>query len=93
MRITIEQVEKISRRILNNLKEKKLLVIKTPEDGVLKKIESVFLGDLRAEEALDREVEKIIDSHSLEMEGQQIDYRRMFNMVKGKLARERGIVI
>jgi len=53
----------------------------------------VFLTDLRAEDTLDREVEEILKGHSGEIDSQRLDYRKMFNIVKGKLARERGIIL
>ena len=93
MRLTREQVDKISGLILNGLKEKDLIVFKTGEDTVLARIRDAILADLQAEDALDREVEEILKAHSGGAGSGQIDLRKMFSMVKGKLARERGIVI
>jgi hypothetical protein len=93
MKLSREQVEKISKMILMNLKEKKLLEFKADEARVLEKINEVMLEDLRAEEALDREVEAIIDSHSGDLGGQSIDRRKMFNMIKNRLAKERGLTL
>ncbi len=93
MKLTKEQVEKISKSVLATLKDKGLLVFKADEGKVLEKINDVILADLRAEDALDREVEEIIKGHSGGLGGEKIDYRKMFNMIKGKLARERGMVL
>ena len=79
--------------VLEGLKEKDLIIFKADEGVVLKKIIEVFLADLRAEDALDREIEELLSSHSEAMDSERVDYRRMFNMIKGKLARERGLVI
>lgn len=93
MRLTKEQVDKISDLILKGLKEKDLIVFKTAEDKVLARIKDAILADLHAEESLDREVEELLKTHSGEISSGQVDYRKMFNMIKGKLARERGIVL
>lgn len=93
MRLTKEQVEKISRRILDGLKAKELIMLKSGEEEVSVKIRDVFLADLRAEDALDREVEVILESHSSAIDTQRLDYRKMFNMIKSKLARERGLTL
>lgn len=93
MKLTKEQVEKISALILESLKEKNLIVFKADEKNVLEKINDVILEDLRAEDDLDKEVEEILKSHTGQIDSQRLDYRKMFNMIKGKLARERGIVI
>lgn len=93
MKLSREQVEKISKAVLTNLKEKKLLEFKADEERVLDKINEVVLANLRAEEALDREVEEMIESHSRGPGGQSIDRRKMFSMIKNKLARERGLIL
>lgn len=93
MRLTKEQVDKISELVLKKLKDRELISFKTEEKKVLEKIRDTMLSDLRAEESLDREVEEILKSHSGAINAQKADYRKMFNMVKTKLARERGIVI
>ncbi|MFQ5441648.1 MAG: DUF507 family protein [Thermodesulfobacteriota bacterium] len=93
MRLTIEQVEKISAMVLKRLKEKNLIIFKTGEDEVLERVKEAILADLRAEDALDREVEGILQSHSGELDSSGADYKKMFRMVKGKLARERDLVL
>ncbi|MDO8427093.1 MAG: DUF507 family protein [Deltaproteobacteria bacterium] len=93
MRLTKEQVEKISGLVLGRLKEKDLIVFKAEERKVLEKINEAILADLRAEDDLDREVEEMLKTHTGEINSKKIDYRKMFNMIKGKLARERGIVL
>ncbi len=49
--------------------------------------------DLEAEGALDREVESLLQQHADRLDAEGADYRRMFGMLKKKLARERGIVL
>jgi len=93
MKLTIEQVEKIADHVLDALKKKGLITLKTGERQAIEKIKDVILADLRAEDGLDREVDEILKTHTGQMDSQRIDYRKMFNMIKGKLARERGIVI
>ncbi|MEE9613751.1 MAG: DUF507 family protein [Thermodesulfobacteriota bacterium] len=93
MRLTREQVEKACGLILERLKEKKLIVFKADEGKVLERMVEVFLEDLRAEDRLDKEIEAILSSHSNAIDDQRLDYRRMFNMIKGKLARERGLTL
>ncbi|GMR04682.1 MAG: DUF507 family protein [Thermodesulfobacteriota bacterium] len=89
----MEQVEKISGLILKRLKETGLIVFKADEEVVLERVQEAILADLRAEDALDREVEEILKSHSGELDSGEVDYRKMFRMIKGKLAREREVVL
>lgn len=93
MKLSIEQVDKISRIVVERLKEKDLIVFKAPENRVLERMHEIIMRDLKAEDDLDREVEEILKTHTGSMDNQKIDYRKMFSMIKGKLARERGIVL
>jgi hypothetical protein len=93
MKLSKEQAEKITGIILARLKEKDLIVFKADEETVLKKMEDAFIADLKAEDSLDREVEQILSTHAAAIDSQRLDYRKMFNMIKSKLARERGIVL
>lgn len=93
MRLTKEQVQVISSLIFENLKKKRLVVFKTKEDLVMKRILEIFLGNLKAEDEFDRDVEKLLETHSRELEGGDVNYRKMFNMVKSKLAKERDIIL
>jgi hypothetical protein len=93
MKLSKEQAEKITALILAKLKERDLIIFKADEEMVLKKMQDVFIADLKAEDSLDREVEHILSTHAAAIDSQRLDYRKMFNMIKTKLARERGIVL
>ncbi len=93
MRLSKEQIEKIARLILENLKKKELILFKASEDVVLERIIEIITADIKKEDELDKEVERILSQHTGEIESGRIDYRKMFNMIKHKLARERGIVL
>lgn len=95
MRLTREQVEKIATAVVAGLKDKGLITFKSGEHAVIEKIHHVVLENLRAEDDLDREVEEILKTHVEKgaVNAGKVDYRRIFNMVKAKLAKERGVVI
>ncbi len=93
MRLPDEVVEKIAGLVLERLKNKDLILFKTEEAKVRARIEAAILSDLRAEAKLDAEVEGMLRSHSEELDSEGADYRKLFNMIKGKLVRERGLII
>lgn len=90
MKLTEEQVEEIIKKVIANLLEKKLIVYKAEEKVVHNRMVEAFIADLKAEDRLDDEVKELLDSHSGDDE---VDYRKMFNMVKGRLIRERDLII
>ena len=93
MKLSREQVEKLVRVSLDRLKGKELIEFKADEKKVFERMVDIFLSDLRKEDDLDREVEALLKSHSGAMDSQRVDYRKMFGMIKNKLARERGMVL
>lgn len=93
MKLTGDEVEKIAQKIIERLKEKELIVFKVEEHKVLERAITAINSDLRAEENLDREVETMLKEHTAEIDSGRLDYRKMFSMIKNKLARERGIVL
>jgi len=93
MKLSREQVEKLVRASIERLKEKELIEFKADEKKVYERMVEIFVADLKAEDDLDKEVEALLKSHSGAMDSQRVDYRKMFSMIKNKLARERGIVL
>ncbi len=93
MRLTTTQIETISGLILTRLKDRDIIIFKEDEETVYKRIIRSITEDLRAEDQLDREVEAILEEHSGSLKEDDIDYRKMFSMVKGKLVRERELII
>jgi hypothetical protein len=93
MRVPNEIVDKIAGLVLERLKTKEVILFKAEEVKVRARIEAAILADLRAEDALDAEVEVMLQSHSEELDSEGADYRKLFGMIKGKLVRERGLII
>ena len=46
-----------------------------------------------SEDRLNEEVKQLLDSRTKEYERSMMDYGRVFQLVKSKLARERGLVL
>ncbi len=93
MKLKDDQVARICRTILGRWKDKGLIRPKAAEDLLAAKMVEAVLADFRREEALDREVEALIDKHSRELADSQASSRVMFQKIKERLARERKIVL
>ncbi len=93
MRLTDDQVARICRTILARWKEKGLVRPKAADDLLAAKMVGAVLADFRREEALDREVEALLDRHAREMADAQASSRVLFQKIKERLARERKIVL
>jgi hypothetical protein len=78
--------------IYKRLTQREMITLKDDEDEVRRRIFEEIEKDIRNEDALDEEVERIIDEH-ISKAGEEINRRKLFKMIKSKLARERGIVL
>ena len=93
MRITKEFIATLSNRIVRSLIEKDMIIWEeTPE-----KLESIIVAivteDLMVEDLLNEEVKTLLESKTEEYERSMMDYGRVFQMVKSKLVRERGLIL
>ncbi len=93
MRLTREMVKYMAQGIVASLEAKELVKLLKPADSVAQKIEALILEDAAAEDRLDAEVKKLLASHEAEISKGGMDYRKLFDMTKKKLAQERGIVL
>ena len=93
MRLRQEEIDFIAWKILRQLKEAEIIDITGPEELVVERLKHALMENLLAEDQLNREVDDILREHLKQIQREYVDYRRMFQMIKTKLARERNIVI
>jgi len=93
MRLPKEMIKHIADAITANLESKGLAEYEVPKSSIAAKIAEVITTDMVAEDNLNRDVEKLLAAHETEIAKGQMDYRKVFEMTKQKLAKERGIVL
>ena len=93
MRLRHEEIEYVAWRIVQKLKESGEVDFFDSEEGAQEQISKAVTEDLMVEDRLNREVGDILRAHQDEMQHETVDYRRMFQLIKSKLARERGLIL
>jgi hypothetical protein len=93
MRIPKGWVPVLSREILEDLLERNTIELKAPKEQVLKLLEELILDELMVEDRINEEVREILKKFDAEIEKGNLDYRRLFDMTKQKLVRERNIIL
>jgi hypothetical protein len=93
MKISKTDIDKLSGTITKRLVDKKLLRLKTQRERLKEKIKNVMTDELKKEEELDKEVAALIEKNKDILGNESLDYHRVFNMIKVKLAKEKGIVL
>jgi hypothetical protein len=92
MRLTSDEIEFISRKIVKTLVAGGKLELDS-ESRVVEAVAKVITDELMVEDRLNEEVREVLIQHASEMERSNITYTEMFKMLKKKMAREKGIVL
>ena len=93
MRVQKEFIETISKKIVRSLIEKDLIIWEDTTDKLETIISGIITEDLMVEDLLNEEVKTLLESKTEEYERSMMDYGRVFQMVKSKLVRERGLIL
>ena len=93
MRLPKEMIKHVADAIAANLESKGLVTYAVPRDAISTKVADVITADMMAEDKLNEEVKKLLSAHEAEISKGQMDYRKVFELTKQKLAKERGIVL
>lgn len=92
MRLKKEFVEKMVKKTVASLLKKNLIIWEDRPEKLEAIINDVIVEDLMVEDRLNEEVKMLLDSKTEDYERSMMDYGRVFQMVKSKLARERGLI-
>ena len=93
MRITKEFVETLSKKVVRSLTDKDLIIWEETIDKLEAIVAGIIIEDLMVEDRLNEEVKTLLESKTEEYERSMMDYGRVFQMVKSKLVRERGLIL
>ena len=93
MRITKELTELLTKKIVKSLINQDLIIWEETPEKLQAVINAIITEDLMVEDMLNEEVKTLLESKTQEYERDMMDYGRVFQMVKSKLVRERGLIL
>ena len=93
MRIPRGWLPVLSSEIVENLLTKELIELKASKEQVMSLLEELMLDELMVEDRLNEEVREMLKKFDAEIEKGRLDYRKLFDMTKQKLVRERNIIL
>ena len=93
MRLGRKMVDHVAKTITDVLTRKEMLELEVDPRALTEEVTRVVVDDLMIEDRLNDEVRDILENHSIEMDRGNIDYSRMFSMVKRQLVRDRGLIL
>jgi hypothetical protein len=92
MKLKIPEINRVTRAVIDRLKAKGLITFKKPEAEVLEFAVQLVLQDQGKEDDLILEVNRMLDTLEKQNPG-SFDRHKMFNLLKQKLAKDKGIVL
>lgn len=63
------------------------------QKAFIESLDQVVTDELSIEDRLNGEVRQLLKAYEQQIETGQVDYQKMFTMIKQKLVRERGIIL
>ena len=93
MRIPKTWVPLLSKKIIDNILSRNLAATTIPREKLISETEEILMNELTIEDRLNDEVRELLKTHSSEIEKGRLDYRRLFELTKQKLVRERNLVL
>jgi hypothetical protein len=93
MRIPKSWVPLLAKKIANNIVAKGLVKPTVPSEKLILEIEELLLNELTVEDRLNEEVRGLLKKYAPEIEKGHLDYRRLFELTKQKLVRERSLIL
>jgi hypothetical protein len=93
MRLTQQQIRSVSTGVVKEAVRRGALKLLVPDEEAFALVEKAIADDLSVEDRLNEEVKQILKTYEREIEQGRADYKTMFDLVKKKLVRERGLVL
>jgi hypothetical protein len=86
-------IDHVAKTVTDRLLDQQLLTVDGARETVMAEVNRLITADLMVEDRLNEEVKDLLRAHTVEIERGNIDYARMFTMVKRKLVQERGLIL
>ncbi len=93
MRLRKDQIENLSKRILNRMQSQSLAQLKTSEEKILEKIQAVITQNLADEQKLETEVDQLLAQFRSQIRSGQINEAELFLKMKKELAKKKKFVL
>jgi hypothetical protein len=93
MRVPKGWVPVLTQEIIEELLKREQIDLLMSKEQVVALLEELILEELMVEDRLNAEVREMLKQYDSEIEKGRLDYRRLFEMTKKKLVRERNMIL
>ena len=93
MRIPKNWVPVIAREISDELLKRNMIELQVSKEKLAELLHDLILEELMIEDKLNDEVREMLKKFDAEIEKCRLDYRKVFELTKQKLVKERNLVL
>jgi uncharacterized protein len=93
MRLSKERVRHMAETLAGRLVQEGHLSLTGTHKALVEALDQVVTEELSVEDRLNNEVRQLLKGYEREIESGQVDYQKMFTMIKQKLVHERGVIL
>jgi hypothetical protein len=93
MRLSKERVRHMAEAVVARLVQDGHVSVGGAQKALVEALNHAVTDELSVEDRLNSEVRQLLKAYEHQIEAGQVDYQKMFTMIKQKLVRERGIIL
>lgn len=93
MRLSKERIRHIADSVATKLQQEGHIELVGDRKSLVEALNQAVTEELSIEDRLNAEVRQLLKAYEKQIEQGQVDYQKMFLMIKQKLVRERGIIL
>ncbi len=93
MRLSRDRVRHIAEAVATRLQQEGYVELTGERKQAVEALDRAITEELSVEDRLNSEVRQMMKAYEKEIERGQVDYQKMFTMIKKKLVRDRGIIL
>ncbi|MDH5739394.1 MAG: DUF507 family protein [Nitrospira sp.] len=93
MRLSKERVRHMAESVAGHLQAEGHITLTGECKPFVEALDQAITQELSVEDRVNADVRQLLKAYEQQIEQGQVDYQKMFQMVKQKLVRERGIIL
>jgi hypothetical protein len=93
MRLSKERVHHMAETLVTRLQQEDHVELLGDRKVFVQMLDQAMTEELSVEDRLNAEVRQLMKAYEKDIERGQVDYQKMFTMIKNKLVRDRGIIL
>ncbi|RJQ42801.1 MAG: DUF507 family protein [Nitrospiraceae bacterium] len=93
MRVPKGWVPIIAKEIVEELLKRNMIELQGSKEKAVESLQEIMLAELTVEDRLNEEIRGMLKKFEPEIEKGRMDYRKLFDLTKQKLVKERNLVL